>query len=1059
MLGNLTVNGSDPQVIIFAGRSDAILSKILTTIETSDVGLRHDVMVSFVSTLALNVIAEQLSANGITRRVYASSVVPAPTDVTNSLIVAFQQAASSNSNSIELSRFAAVEGYLIGKFVANMLSLRGTDVDLSPEQLLREIYVWGEYYIESVHLGKYVNDSGDQSPCNVGMRTIYLTEYNPTGGSFDKIADTDGTFTVPSTECGLTTNQSIANSMKKPYIFGYLRKAGTEITEYEKGLTALFASVNSDTGRVLGRLKLVSVEYEEGVSPLSAVKELIDKYKVYAIVGLGSMYDISEVAKYMATRKVPLIGPVAGNLDIRKPYNRYVVNIQPSIVDEFVAAARYLMTYGSANSFVIAYDSGSSYWSQCLSDIISFVRKDQKQHIKISATISISMSDYASYRRVQYSRGSILVVLAEPELSASLIIFLLQTTYSADFVLPSETGTQELATMLKPYASTLSSRRMLYMTQTLSPPANIQRRSLMGAWDADDAFGNNFLSIYSQVYPNSYPTPQTMNGYLAGRLIDEVFSLMSKTVGITTVDSETFLNTLYTASSFNFDYVKLGPVGVECSKTVKRTDNSRLSFDYCSSLSIGCDCNQAARTVYMSSLNSIVNELRFTNIIEGELTFADCGVTATRNTKVINPGIYSLISIVGVLALVFLCLSVFVVYKCIRRKDRTRYAPKKNGLLTCVFTDVQSSTSLWQNHEKPMKLALQMHNRVMRQNLVEFRGHEVKTVGDSFMCVFRQPCDAVDWAVRVQKDLLEVKWPSDIICNYECRQQWDDESKALMWSGLRVRIGIHYGYADYNFDITTRRPDYYGPTINCAARVESVARGGEILITDAVYRRTQFMFSDTRFREDNQWAQGPPIDTTGASSAAVSTTNIETESSTFYSQESGKERVRDKRMKRVKATRFESYRLIDVGQFSLKGISDAVRLYQVAPLSHAISKRDFPEFQIDSTKDDTPMMGEIDDTALTTSNKRSTMPPTTIDIELIDVSYEVVANQVSIQDESRSPSVTPRNEAEIKNVPDEITLTKDGSDAGDAATNESQLSIVPSIDSEVPHKDKEESQQ
>jgi hypothetical protein len=55
----------------------------------------------------------------------------------------------------------------------------------------------------------------------------------------------------------------------------------------------------------------------------------------------------------------------------------------------------------------------------------------------------------------------------------------------------------------------------------------------------------------------------------------------------------------------------------------------------------------------------------------------------------------------------------------------------------------------------------------------------------------------------------------------------------FVWNGLRVRIGIHYGPVEVVLDEVTKGYDYYGPTVNIAARVEGVTDGGQICMSEA----------------------------------------------------------------------------------------------------------------------------------------------------------------------------------------------------------------------------------
>ena len=65
-----------------------------------------------------------------------------------------------------------------------------------------------------------------------------------------------------------------------------------------------------------------------------------------------------------------------------------------------------------------------------------------------------------------------------------------------------------------------------------------------------------------------------------------------------------------------------------------------------------------------------------------------------------------------------------------------------------------------------------------------------------------------------------------------------------VWGGLRVRVGINTGPCDVVFDEVTKGFDYYGTTVNTAARVEAVGHGGQVIATK---------FGDDDFTElDNQ---------------------------------------------------------------------------------------------------------------------------------------------------------------------------------------------------------------
>src|SRR5205807_8760624 len=105
------------------------------------------------------------------------------------------------------------------------------------------------------------------------------------------------------------------------------------------------------------------------------------------------------------------------------------------------------------------------------------------------------------------------------------------------------------------------------------------------------------------------------------------------------------------------------------------------------------------------------------------------------------------------------------------------------------------------------------HNEIIRESAARWNGVEVKTEGDSFMVVFSRASDAIQFAVDSQQALEHHFWPAEV-------------------GQVRVRIGIHTGEA-----LASRHPsgavDYFGPTVNRAARVEHAGHGGQILVSEA----------------------------------------------------------------------------------------------------------------------------------------------------------------------------------------------------------------------------------
>eukprot|EP01062_Namystynia_karyoxenos_P076306 TRINITY_DN7469_c0_g2_i1.p1 TRINITY_DN7469_c0_g2~~TRINITY_DN7469_c0_g2_i1.p1 ORF type:complete len:900 (+),score=139.65 TRINITY_DN7469_c0_g2_i1:88-2787(+) len=161
--------------------------------------------------------------------------------------------------------------------------------------------------------------------------------------------------------------------------------------------------------------------------------------------------------------------------------------------------------------------------------------------------------------------------------------------------------------------------------------------------------------------------------------------------------------------------------------------------------------------------------------------------------------------------------------------------PGEAGECAVCFTDIQSSTALWELYPQGMYEGLQLHNQVMRSLAAQLEGYEVKTIGDAFMLTFDSPLDACRFGLEAQLRLLRQEWPADLCQSDLCSKYGSTPSGGPLWHGLRVRVGVHYGPVRREVNPVTGRADYFGPTVNTAARVESaLQRGGLLGVTDAV---------------------------------------------------------------------------------------------------------------------------------------------------------------------------------------------------------------------------------
>ena len=153
----------------------------------------------------------------------------------------------------------------------------------------------------------------------------------------------------------------------------------------------------------------------------------------------------------------------------------------------------------------------------------------------------------------------------------------------------------------------------------------------------------------------------------------------------------------------------------------------------------------------------------------------------------------------------------------------------QDGEATIVFTDIRLSTSIWECAPEGMRAGLRIHNAVIRDVMQAFNGYEVKTIGDAFMVAFETTLDGMNFALRVHERLRDAAWPASLLEDAPiCAEQ------GSLWGGLTVRIGVNSGAVSVEQSSVTGRGDYFGRTVNVAARLESTCTPGAVAIPAAL---------------------------------------------------------------------------------------------------------------------------------------------------------------------------------------------------------------------------------
>lgn len=129
--------------------------------------------------------------------------------------------------------------------------------------------------------------------------------------------------------------------------------------------------------------------------------------------------------------------------------------------------------------------------------------------------------------------------------------------------------------------------------------------------------------------------------------------------------------------------------------------------------------------------------------------------------------------------------------------------------ITLMFTDLRDSTRLYrQIGDAPAFGRVRDHFDVLEKSIAAEGGAIIKTMGDSIMAAFQHPVSALRAISNAQKIL-------------SASQQ-----------EMKLKIGIHHG-ACIVVNLNDRL-DYFGSTVNIAARLPSFSKGGEVIFSEAI---------------------------------------------------------------------------------------------------------------------------------------------------------------------------------------------------------------------------------
>ena len=138
-----------------------------------------------------------------------------------------------------------------------------------------------------------------------------------------------------------------------------------------------------------------------------------------------------------------------------------------------------------------------------------------------------------------------------------------------------------------------------------------------------------------------------------------------------------------------------------------------------------------------------------------------------------------------------------------------QHLPTVTRAVTFLLTDIEGSTAAWEADADAMAVALARHDELVEQVVTSRGGRLIKTrgEGDATFSVFDRPSAAAAAAIELQEAIRHEPW--------------------ALAEPMRIRVALHTG------EVELRDGDYFGRAVNRAARLRSLAAGGQILCSGA----------------------------------------------------------------------------------------------------------------------------------------------------------------------------------------------------------------------------------
>ncbi|CBH16851.1 expression site-associated gene 4 (ESAG4) protein, putative [Trypanosoma brucei gambiense DAL972] len=706
--------------------------------------------------------------------------------------------ASSNFDHDDIDGQLLVYGWITGEVLAQALSVPERLTDR--KTFMQSLYDQRRYVIDDLVIGDYGGEcagwaagQGAMCWCNQGGNTVHVRVI---GRGYRLLDAPDGIMMFDSSHCYPSEVE-----MQAPF-------NGVSVLIPDRP-TALHAAVEMEEGASLLEVREHNQDsrlfFDTIVSPFSgAAEELQREWSTKITTAVLGVVDEA----MLKTPGVAFIDPVPLAPRLNK-MERNVIHLSPTLEQQFYVCTSYLS------------------------------RNDKKRlHIVIRSTDAAAIEDVLKKTLATFSvEPQSVVVLdgnatVEGHLPDSGDVYVIGLTAADPVVIAAHLNSHDSARVFVPFFDVVLLHEEFFNAfEGVSSADRVLFATNLPHWADEITASEVVQKFYTAERNASRRTPLSLLGFATAYFMRVIISPMKAMNATALVDS------IFAQSVVNVGEMRYGPFADDgCFlKGVPRLT--------------GCAVNYGATQVSVWSMARALNASipPLTNPMTPSMRYLDPDAG-----KLSRGQLAGVIASSILVALLLVALTTVLLHVSRHNTRDNNSAPKEpTDPVTIVFTDIESSTAQWAAHPDVMADAVATHHKLIRALISQYECYEVKTVGDSFMIASRSAFMAVQLVRDLQRAFLRHNWGASVFdeCYRRLEQDRALESEGYvpptarldpdvyrkLWNGLRVRVGVHTGLCDIRHDEVTKGYDYYGHTSNMAARTESAANGGQILLTRATY--------------------------------------------------------------------------------------------------------------------------------------------------------------------------------------------------------------------------------